>query len=1689
MGCIVGERLVEGPVDAVVRVQLDGRETLARLTDESPPVRVVRRLEHELALRGELDPAWAILPSELIPIGTRQALILSPFEGLPRGTGGPMALAEGLALAEALAGALEGLHRARLVHAELQPDVVFVDAAGGVRLTGFGGATWLPERAPVLATGELPPSLAWMAPEQSGRTRWPIDERTDLYNFGLLLYTWLAGGHPLAAEDALGWLHAHLARVPVPLVRAAPGTPPVVSALVDRLLEKDPERRYQSARGVRADLAHCRAALAEARQVHAFRLGRHDQSGRLRLPDGLFGRDRERAALTDAWDEARAGRGPLLVGVRGYAGIGKSSLVRELAEPVETSGGGWVEGKFNALQQDIPYATLARALDARVRWLLGLPEGVVEAWRARIRAALGTGGRVVTELVPALERLIGPQPPAPALAMTDSERRTLALLGRFVAACAPREAPLALFLDDMQWADQASQRGVKQVLDANEGEGLLLVCAWRDNEVPERHPWAVTLAGIRQGGAKVREVTLGPLSPSDVGRLVASMLGSSERRVRRLTDVIYERTRGNPFFAIQMMVSLQQDGRLRVDGTTGRWTWEDTRVREAPYADNVADVLEGAIARLPTRALQVTRLAACVGDRGDLPSLAALHGHGVEATGADLRPAVREGLVLRREDQWRFLHDRVRQAAYQSMDARERARTHLAIGRRSLVTLDAQAVEARIFDVVTQFNLGRTAMDDPEERHRVAALNLCAGRRARAAAAWQCATAYLEAGVEHLGEDPWAKDPALVFSLELERARCEWLSGLLEAAERRLLGLLTRAQSRADAARVYGILPSLQWMRGAYATSVRTAVEGLATLGVVLSPHPDAEAVREELAALDEALAGQSIEALAELPEMTDPVAVAATEMLAELYAPAYITDTGLMCVVSARLVALSLRHGNADTSPMGYAALGRALGPLFGRYQEGARFGRLAWDLVERKGRVAWKGRIADLYGISSAFWVEPLRGGVAWSRIALQAATEVGDVSYACWACAHLCHFLLASGAPLEEVRSELDARMVYVRRAGFGEPLDLLVGLGACVDALRGDTAALSSWTGGNVQEQAFFERIERERAPLSLVWHHTWRCATYVIAGRGAEAVAAAERALPHFWSEDPRATAGCRTQLVYAELHPWLALAATLRWGDAPLSERARLERYLMGCEARLAEWATHAPDNFAHRLDLLRAERARIEGRVGDAIRAFDAAVSGAARQGFAHHEALACEAAARFYEAQGAAESAQAWLARARDAWSRWGASGKVRQLEASFPNLRRRQVVPLVASAREFDVLAVVKATQVIAREIDLSRVEDALLRVVLEQTAAQRVYLLLADGEAVRVDAVAASGVPARARLAEAPEAHPNLDVALVRLVLRTGETVALGEGPTVRGVPPSPSRALSVVCVPIVRQGRVVAALYAENDLTPGAFPPARIAVTEALAAQAAISLELATLYERLRVTNAELERRVEERTRDLAAANAELSAFSYSVSHDLRAPLRAIHGFASLLSTQHGENLPPDGVALLARLRAAATRMSALIDDLLHLSRVTRAELAPAQLDLTGMAQEILDALRAADPTRVVEVQIQADLSARADARLLRVALENLLGNAWKYSRTRTPARIEVGATEAGAFFVRDNGAGFDPAYAARLFQPFQRLHSDREFEGTGVGLATAARVIQRHGGRIWAEGAVDRGATFFFTLG
>lgn len=642
---------------------------------------------------------------------------------------------------------------------------------------------------------------------------------------------------------------------------------------------------------------------------------------------------------------------------------------------------------------------------------------------------------------------------------------------------------------------------------------------------------------------------------------------------------------------------------------------------------------------------------------------------------------------------------------------------------------------------------------------------------------------------------------------------------------------------------------------------------------------------------------------------------------------------------------------------------------------------------------------------------------------------------------------------------------------------------------LDALRGDTAALSSWTGGEVEEQAFFARIERERAPLSRVWHHTWRCATYVIAGKGAEAVAAAERALPHFWSEDPRATAGCRTQLVYPELHPWLGLAAALRWEHAAPAERTRLEGYLGRCEARLAEWAAHAPDNFAHRLDLLRAERARIEGRPGDAIRAFDAAVAGAVRQGFVHHEALACEAAARFYAAHGAAESAHLWLVRARDAWERWGASGKVRQLDVSFPSLRRRQGVSLVARASEFDVLAVVKATQVIAQEIDLSRVEDALLRVVLEQTGAERVYLLLAEGEVVRVEAVADSGVPTRARLGEAPESHPHLDVSLVRLVLRTGETVALGDGSTLRGVSPSSPRALSVVCVPILRQGAVVAAVYAENDLTPGAFPPARIAVTEALAAQAAISLELATVYERLRVSNAELERRVDERTRDLAAANAELSAFSYSVSHDLRAPLRAIHGFSSLLASQYAADIPPDGAALLARLRAAATRMSALIDDLLHLSRVTRAELAPAQLDLTGMAQEIIDALRAADPTRVVEVQIQADLSARADARLLRVALENLLGNAWKYSRNRTPARIEVGATEAGAFFVRDNGAGFDPAYAARLFQPFQRLHSDREFEGTGVGLATAARVIQRHGGRIWADGAVDRGATFFFTLG
>ena len=765
----------------------------------------VDRLVHEFELRNYLDNVWALRPLELVRESGRTMLILESSGGEPLYglVGSPMEIGLFLRIAIGLSAALRGLHRGGLIHKDIKPSNVVVDVnTGKAWLTGFGIATRLPRERQSPGPPEfIAGTLAYMAPEQTGRMNRPIDSRCDLYALGVTLYQMLAGSLPFTAADPMDWVHCHIARKPVPPNERLTNIPATISNIVMKLLAKAAEERYQTAAGLQRDLQYCLAEWEDRAFVGGFPLARQDTPDRLVIPERLYGRDNEVAALNAAFARCSTSGNAELVLVSGYSGVGKSSVVNELHK-VLVPNALFTAGKFDEHKRDIPYAILAQAFQGLIGLLLSKSDSELNGWRSALLEALGENGHLMIELVPELRLIIGDQPPALDLPPQQAQRRLQRVFRSFVGVFARAEHPLALFLDDLQWLDAATLDLIEDLLIRSDPQHLLLIGAYRDNEVDATHPLARKLALIKSAGLGVEHITLVPLRREHVEQFIADALYCELERATPLTQLIHEKTAGNPFFVIQFLSALVDEGLVAFDQETQGWSWDLGQIRAKGYTDNVADLLAGRLSQLPAEALSTLRQLSCLGDGAKTAVFAAVLSAPETEVRAALWEAVRQDLVEPLDGSYRFRHDRVREAAYASFSEDQRAAEHLRIGRLLMAHTPAETQEETIFEIVNQLNRGAALIGSDEARQQLAELNLKAGRRAQAATAYASALKYFAAGQTLLPDDCWEKHHDLTFALELHRAECEFLTGAPAEAEVRLAALSERSLDTIERAAV-----------------------------------------------------------------------------------------------------------------------------------------------------------------------------------------------------------------------------------------------------------------------------------------------------------------------------------------------------------------------------------------------------------------------------------------------------------------------------------------------------------------------------------------------------------------------------------------------------------------------------------------------------------------------------------------------------------------------------------------------------------------------------------------------------------------------------------------------------------------------------------------------------------------------
>jgi PAS domain S-box-containing protein len=1441
---------------------------LVTLVAEHPSPKALKRLEHEHALRAELDQGWAARPLALTHRNNRLALVLEdpggePFDQLLRR---PLETTQLLRVAVSLAASLRRVHERNLIHKDIKPANVLVDiATGSAWLTGFGIASRLPREHQVPEPPQvIAGTLAYMAPEQTGRMNRSVDSRSDLYALGITLYEMFTGALPFTAADPMAWVHCHVARQPVPPIERVPAVSAQISSIVMKLLAKTAEDRYQTAAGVLADLQRCLTEWETLRRIDPFPLGMHDTSNRLMIPERLYGRQGEIGTLLASFERVVAG-GTELVLVSGYSGIGKSSLVNELHKHLVAPRGVFAAGKFDQYKRNIPYATLAQAFQGLVHRILGQSDTEMSQWRAALLEALGPNGRLIVNLIPELALIIGEQPEAPELPPQEQQARFQLVFRRFLGVFSRLEHPLALFIDDLQWLDSATLDLIEHVVLHPEVRHLLLIGAFRDNEVGPAHPLARMLARLREVGGRVREILLTPLMIDDVERLIGDALRTDRARVQPLADLVFEKTAGNPFFAIQFLSALADEALLTFDLDKAAWGWDLPRIRAKGFTENVADLMAAKLSRLPPPTQKALGQLACLGNVADTMTLALAHEASDEATHAALWEAVRAGLVLQTDDAYAFLHDRVQEAAYALIAEDERAVAHLRIGRLLAARTAAEQLEENIFDIVNQFDRGAALIATEREREQVATLNLIAGKRAKAASAYAAAQRYFAAGRALLGETGWEQCYQLTFDLELNWGECEYLIGELAAAEDRLCLLSTRARTIVHAAEGACVRINLYTTLDRSDRAVEVGLDYLRRVDARWPQHATAEDVEQEYGRLRQQLGSTSIEGLLDLPLMIDPDRRATTDVLTVMTSPALFTDLNLFRLVVGRLASLSLEHGNTDGSSLAYAWLGSVLGTHFGDYQAGFRFARLGLDLVEKRGLDRFRARVYLVFAVHVAHWTQPLAMSRALLRRAFEAAQEAGDLSYAAYSCIDLTTHRFASGDPLDEVEREAEMGLEFAQKVRFGLAGDCLTGQLRLIRMLRGLTPDFGSFNDTAFDESCFVQRLENNRQlAIGACYYWVRKLQAEVYVGDPVGAVTAATKLAPLLWTAP--------TQVEQSEYQFYGALARAARCDEAPAEERSQHLAALADHNKQIAIWAENCPETFESRAALVGAEMARIEGRELDAERLYEQAIRSASANGFIHNEALAYELAARFYAGRGLEQFAHLYLRNARYGYLRWGAAGKVRQLDELYPQLRKEEPAPALTSTigapvEHLDLATVIKVSQAISGEIVLQRLIDTLMRTAVEQAGAERGLLILPRAAEPRIEAEATTdGDTVLVQLRDQPVTAAVLPERVLHYVMHTRENVILDNAAAQPPFADDPyireRRARSILCLPLITRAELIGVLYLENNLAPRVFALARSSVLKLLASQAAIALENGRLYRELQEREAKIRRLVD-----------------------------------------------------------------------------------------------------------------------------------------------------------------------------------------------------------------------------------
>ncbi|RAM52604.1 MAG: serine/threonine protein kinase [Hapalosiphonaceae cyanobacterium JJU2] len=1512
---------------------------------------------------------------------------------------------------------LDQLHRQRVIHKDIKPANILINpTTKEIKIIDFSIASLLPREIQCLTNPNvLEGTLSYISPEQTGRMNRGIDYRTDFYSLGITFFELLTGQLPFIAADSMELVYSHIAKEAPKANQINSKIPPILSEIISKLMAKNAEARYQSALGLKYDLEICKQKWQESGIIDYFELATKDISNRFLIPEKLYGRQREVETLLAAFESLgnfNSAKQAEMILVVGDPGVGKTAVVNEVHKPIVRQRSYFIKGKFDQFQRDIPFSGWVEAFQDLIRQLLLESDAEIQGWKAKILSALGDQAQVIINVIPQLEQITGKQPPVDELFSNAAENRFNLLFQKFIHIFTSKEHPLVIFLDDLQWADTASLKFLQLLTtsihspvlysvkseDTLEFAGeeigineinLLLIGAYRDNEVSRTHPLYLTFNEIEKTRGIIHTITLKSLNQSDLNCLIADTLHCTESMAIPLTQMVFAKTKGNPFFTNQFLKSLHAEELIKFHFDVGYWQYNLAKIMTLSLTDDVVEFMAMQIEKLPKHSQEILKLAACIGNQFDLKTLSIVYEKNAIDTASDLWMALHEGLIIPETEQYKlfiedtdtsliiddvrqstqlaitknqlpkykFVHDRVQQAAYSLIPEDKKKSIHLKIGKLLLQKITTQNREENIFSLVNQFNIALDLITNQVEGDELAAMNLIAGRRALASTAYATAIKYLTTGIELLKDNSWKRKYDLTLSLYETAAEVAYLVGNFEQMEQLVEVVLQRAKTLLEKVKVYEVKIKAYGARNQAQEALTTALNVLKLLGVEFPENPNQSDVQLAMMEITSNLTGKCIQDLVHLAEMTETQLVAVMNILTLANVISYGFAPNIFLLILLKQINLSLKYGNSPSSTYAYVVYGLILCGVLGDIETGYQFGKLSESLLSKFHHQTFIAKITLIYNANIKYLKEHSKEVLKPFMEAYTAGLETGDLEFAAIALMAYSYYSYFIGRELTELEREMaiyynaisqvkQERVLYWQAIYWQSVLNLV-----------GNVEQPSQLIGTAYDETKILPIQLESKDGVGLLYFYVnklYLCYLFEDFQQAIQNATLAEKYLE-----------GGIGQIVFCLFHFYESLSHLAVYLDASEYERNCIIEKVQVHQEKLQNWAYHAPMNFSHKYYLVKAEQHRVLGEYLEAIDSYDRAITLAKEHEYINEEALANELAARFYLKWGKHKIAQTYLTDAYYCYMRWGAKAKVEDLIKRYPQLlapilQQDKLSPYISEKSTFsphttlstqsshqtlissgtsvsdslDLTSVIKASQALSGEIKLEQLLTTLMKVVMENAGASKCVLILNPGDDLDLTVTAiSSNTSLSPTYTEFPaislSCSYDLPINLINYVKRTKERFVVDDAKLEDFLANDRyilrERPKSLLCIPIINQSKFIGILYLENNLITGAFTRDRLEILQLITTQAAISLENAILYnnlakikEDLEQYNHNLEEKVERRTQEINDNNqrlkhaivdlqnaqtqliqsekmSSLGQMVAGIAHEINNPINFIHG--------------------------------------------------------------------------------------------------------------------------------------------------------------------------------------------------